>query len=358
LKRYLTVNKKHMDNKLVVKTHTEVAASEKIEKDILDYYNIPELLDKIVEKEKSNFLNTLSCGAVIIDSLNQLNHAEDFIVEIPKGLRGKIISGEAIFDKSAKNPGSNTPNIRLNGGKEIVGQATITKQTNSQAVTQSLSNLAMMAMVQSILQKLDVLEEKIEEIKVGQKNDRVGIIIGSFKSFMDLYPTFRTTEELYANANSTYQSMQEGLGQMHLQIDAVRKKLNKVPTNNWKVFWNGMIHYFKSDLDKYRRLYKEYVYDIQLYNRLSLLSDVILHLKGGDISMSSNHRIMFEYCNQQLNSTFKQNMQFLLNRQPVEIDNIIKYNLAFDNIIKKVQNTDLVIECKQKDVKLLNTTQL
>jgi hypothetical protein len=347
-----------MNNKLVVKSQTVIASSETKEKDILDYYyDIPAILDRFVEEEKKDFLNSLYCGTVVADSLNQLAHSESFFVEIPKGLREKLKTGEAVFDTSAKASGSNTPNIRLKGGKEIVGQATITKKTDSLAVTRSLSNLAMMAMVQTILYKIDVLDEKVEDLKRGQINNRVGKIIGSFKSFMDLYPTFNNTEELNYNANSTYRAMQEGLGQIHLHINEVRKKLNKAPTNNWKVFWHGIVYFFGSDIDKYRKLYNEYITSIQLYNRLSLLSDVVLHLKNADSAMSSNHKTMYDYCNQQLTDTFKKSMKFLLNREPIEIERIHEYNIRLDKILKEVQNMDLVIECRQEDVKLLNTTQ-
>ena len=43
-----------MNNKLVVKPQTIIASSETKEKDILDYYGIPALLDRVVEKDKKN----------------------------------------------------------------------------------------------------------------------------------------------------------------------------------------------------------------------------------------------------------------------------------------------------------------
>lgn len=346
-----------MNNTLVVNSKTVIASTEAKEKDILDYYGIPAILDRFLEKDKKDVLNSLCCGTMVVDALNQIAHADDFIVEIPKGLRKKLETGEAVFDTSSKTPGSNTPNIRLKGGKEIVGQATIAKKTDSLAVSRSLSNLAMMAMVQKILSKIDVLDEKVEDLKRGQMNDRVGSIIGPFKAFMDLYPTLNTTEQIDAIANSIYLEMQKGLSQIHLHINEVREKLNKAPNNNLKVFWHGIIHPFRSDIDKYRKLYNEYIISIQLYNRLSLLSDVILHLKNAGNAMCSNHKTMYDYCNQQLTDSFKNNMRFLLNREPIELDRIHEYNVKLDKILKEVQNMDLVIECKQEDVKLLNTTQ-
>ena len=45
-----------MDNKLIVRPKTEVAAQAE-KKDILAIYGVPETLDKVVEKEKRDLVN-------------------------------------------------------------------------------------------------------------------------------------------------------------------------------------------------------------------------------------------------------------------------------------------------------------
>ena len=217
-------------SEIIVKSKTEIAKASKT-KDILASYGVPEALDSIVKKEKSNILNMLDCGAVVADSINKISNSEEYFVEIPKRLREALKNGTAEFDKSGKNIGSFTPNIRIKGESGIKGQATISKGVDSQAITQSLANLAMMAMVQSVLEKLDAIEDKLGEIVQGQKNDRIGKILGAFKALMDLYPTFKSEGELYEQANRTYTDMQEGLTQLHLQIEEARRKLSSAPSN-------------------------------------------------------------------------------------------------------------------------------
>ena len=121
-----------------------------------------------------------------------------------------------------------TPNIRIKGEKGINSQATIVHKSDSQAITQSLSNLAMMAMVQSVFNKLDVLEGKIEDIKKGQKNDRIGNIIGAFKGFIDLYSAFKTEADLKYAASDAYIHMQIGLSQIHQQLNEEVKSLTEL----------------------------------------------------------------------------------------------------------------------------------
>lgn len=341
-----------MPKELVVKPTTEIA-TQTSKRDILSLYGVPEMLDRIVKKEKNNLFENLCCGTIVLDSLNKVAHSKDFIVEIPGGFREMLNAGKAAFDKSTKNLGGFTPNIRIKGESGIKGQATIVQKADTQAITQSMSNLAMMAMVQSVLEKLDVIEEKVEEIKMGQKDDRIGCVIGHFKGFMDLYPTFKSSEELNIAATMAYMNMQSGLSQLHLQIDNNRKKLNGAPSNDWQTLWNSITHPRSNEAEHYQKCYQDYVYDIQLYNRLILLSDVVLYLKGDNDIIKKNHKIMDDYCNLYIDESFVDKMKYLMADNIEDITNILDYNrnlsLALDGILAK----DMKIECKQSDVKLI-----
>lgn len=342
-----------MENELIVKEKTQISPSS-TQKDILSLYNVPDMLDKITKKEKSNFLNMLNCGAIGADSINRIVNAEGFIVEIPKGLRDALRTGQATLYKSSKNIGSFTPNIRLRGENGIKGQITISEGTDYQAITQSISNLAMMAMVQSVLEKLDVIEGKVDDIIDGQKNDRVGTIIGSFKSFMDLYPTFKSKEELDSAAILHYNDIQQGLAQLHLQLELERKKLIDAPKNGLQIFWKSICHPFRSNLDLYRKYYSDFVYDLQLYNRLILLSDIILYLKGDPDIMERNHKTILEYCNLYLNKEFRKTMNFIMNKNTKGLSNIDNYNKNLSKSLQNFLQKEICIECKAEDVKLLN----
>ena len=347
-----------MGQELIVKPKTEVATQTN-KKDILTIYNVPGMLDQIVTKEKTELLNLLSCGAVVSDALSNLAHSDEFFVEIPSGLREMLKTGKAVFDKSSKNPGAYTPNIRIMGDRHISGQATIVQKTDPLAVSNCLSNLAMMAMVQSVLEKLEVIEEKVEDINKGQKNDRIGIIIGHFKGFMDLYPTFKTPKELRDAANRAYENMQEGLAQLHFQIEEERKKLNKAPANHRQTILLSIKtpNIFRNSLDKYKKIYEEYVYDIQLYNRLILLSDVILFLKGSPDAIRMNHEKMVDYCNEYIDDSFKKKMAYLMNNNIAGITNILEYNKRLDLALDGVFDNAIKIECKKEEVKYIKINE-
>lgn len=347
-----------MDNEIIIKTITEIAPR-RPRKDILALYGVPQMLDKITQKEKTNLLNHLNCAMMGVNSLNEIAHSDGFFVEIPKGLREALRTGKATLDKSGKNPGSYTPNIRVKGKSGIQGQVTISKGTDSQAITQSISNLAMMGMIQEILAKMEIIEEKVDDIKEGQKDDRVGNVIGPFKGFMDLYPTFKTQEDLNFAATQTYLAMQKGLAQLHLQIDKEYKKLKNAPKKKKEVFWHTIISikdYWGDYIGRYQRMYADYVYDLQIYNRLILLSDVILYLKGDTGAIQRNHQVMLQYCHDKIDVDFRKRMCFLTDSEIPDILNIDEFNANMRKSLEGLFINGLQIECKIEDTKLLEKT--
>lgn len=343
-----------MSSKIIVKEKTKIAPNSHKE-DILTLYGVPECLDRITEKEKLNLLNMLDCGAIAADGLNRIAHSEGFFVEIPKGLRDALKSGKAALDKSSKNPGSFTPNIRIKGENGIQGQVTISKGCDTQAITQSIANLAMMSMVQSVLGQLDAIQEGIEDIKKGLENDRVASVTGAFKNFMLHYP-YETQEELKASAFSAGESMQIGLARLLHQIDEERKQLDAAPKNDWGAFWlsvKGVLEIHRSKIDYYRELYHRFTYHLQLYNRLILLSDVILHLEGKSSDISKNHKQIEEYCQEYIDGDFRRKMLYLMDRTTSEIDSIDSYHRNFRKVLENIHK-EMLVECKKEDVKYLS----
>ena len=57
-----------MKNELIAKQRTQLSKSNSNKKqDILAIYGVPEMLDKITQKERLNLLNCISCGTVFLD---------------------------------------------------------------------------------------------------------------------------------------------------------------------------------------------------------------------------------------------------------------------------------------------------
>ena len=345
---------KTMADDLVLKNNSSLPKKLDEEKDILSYYGIPGFMDEIVKRNKTEMLNCLACAAGTVDALNQASHAEGFFVHIPEGMRKLINEGKAHFDKSNKNPGEFSPNIRINGSKTIDGQATIYKDLDSQKLTGSISNLAMMAMMQGVMVKLDDIGEMTQDLLQGQHDDRVSKITGAFKSFSDLYFTFTSDDELKFQANNAYSKMQEGLNALHYELDKKRRKLLHAPKNNFQVTLYALTPIINMS-KKYQKLYNEFLYDLRLYSRLIIMSDIVLGCKGATADVIiRNHKPFNDYCNDKLSQSFQKDISFLMDEEDTGLNGILNFNASINKGIEQLKSSPLKIEYDNKDVKLIN----
>lgn len=336
-------------NNLILFQNTEIA-KDSYEKDILSLFGVPKAFDNIIKYERKKFLSFFNIDDVllaggIINEAERFANSQEFVVEIPEKLKDLLKSGEAIFDKSKICAGNFAPNIRIKGQKEIVGQITLKPGTNGDAIVNSISNLVMMAMIQSILAKLDCIEEKIDDIKTGQINDRIGEIIGAFKSFCDLYPSFSSPEELIREANAAYKTIQEGLAKFLLQIEDEWKKLNKFPSNNMEaVFYLLKKLLIPDPMGKCKKCYSDYIYHINLYFRLLYLADIILISKDFESGIKNNHKVITEYIKKYHDDKFIQKMEYSLYRNPGELSSVHELNDILNNRICELPNSKFQIE--------------
>lgn len=86
-----------MNDRLIVKGKTTLSESISQSNDILAYYGIPEFVDEVSKHNRTNMLNNLECGAVILDALNQMSNSREFVIEIPTELRQMLMMEKLIL---------------------------------------------------------------------------------------------------------------------------------------------------------------------------------------------------------------------------------------------------------------------
>lgn len=344
-----------MNNTLIVKKTTTLCNKLYHSNDMLIYYGIPGFIDEISKINRKNILNNLSCSAIIFDALNQTSNTEEFVIEIPTQLRQLINEGKAQFDDSNKKPGYYTPNIRIKGQKGIKGQIYLTKQNNLEKFTGALSSLAMMAMVQDAMLKLNQVCESTKDILKGQLNDRISNVIGPYKAFIDMYKYFKTDEEMRYSANNVYINMQQGLSAIHLDLNEKMRKLADVPQNNFQVFYKEIFRTFDNKIEYYRQIYSDFIYEIKLYMRLIILSDIILGCKGLDAkAIYNNHKPFSYYCKDNLTPKFLKNMKFLTNTDDPGLQEILNFNASITEGTILLEQSSIDIECSKKEINHFN----
>lgn len=238
---------------------------------VYEDFNLSLVLGDLEETERSGIIDKLSGVAVGADVLAGLTNLKRFSVEIPSELLEGMKSGNFGFDKSSKIAGNFTPNIRDLDGK-LVGQATIKEGVNPQALTSSVANLAMYAMLANISAKLDSISDSIHVVQVGQENDRRAKVVSGFVDFYLAYKSSLSDADKKAAARTAYSKMSEGLDQIHFELAELGnyKHFKFAPKSGFGAFVYG-----NSGMTKYRNRYNELCNKLIEYQQLSLLTELV-----------------------------------------------------------------------------------
>ena len=88
-----------------------------------------------------------------------------------------------------------------------------------------------------------------------------------------------------------------------------------------------------------------------------MLSDIILVLMGSPEAIKGNHEAMVNYCNENIDDTFKKKMAYLMHNNITGITNILEYNKRLDLALDGVLDKAIKIECKKEDVKYIKNNE-
>lgn len=345
-----------MKNCLILKKETQLQKAS--QEDIFSYYKLGPAIDKIIAKQKTNFFSLFCGGASYENMLNKVNDYSRLTVEIPEKFNEAIKNGSVIWGDSKQIVGHYTPNIMQDG--KIVGQATLKQSTDMSKISDAVSNIAVMAMLQNIIGKLDVIDEKITEVLKNQKNDWIGDAIGAFVSFADLYPSFNSKEELNQHANHSYSQINTAMIKLFQHMIDLRKELDDCPCTTLQTIKSALFHPTRNIPEEMQVKYSELIGDIQVYNRLLLLKDYLLFIKqGADGTFTKPHQPYFEFCKKRLNDdAFKSTMAYINGRPVKEIDDIIniinKQRHIIENRLSEFQNKTINLEVTKKELLIAN----
>lgn len=252
---------------------------------VYEDFNLSITLGELEEKERSNVIQYLSGIAVGGDVLAGVENIKRFNVEIPSGLLEGVKNGSLSFDKSSKIAGNLTPNIRdLNGN--IVGQATIKEGVNPQALTSSVVNLALFAMMAEISAKLDRISDNLHEIQVGQENDRRAKVVSGFVDFYTAYNSNNSEADKRTAAIIAYSKMTEGLDQIHFELANLGnyKEFRMAPKRAI-----GAVLYGNAGMKRFRDRYSALCNKLIEYQQLSLLTEVVCYYCYGHEAARDRH---------------------------------------------------------------------
>lgn len=282
-----------------------------IRTDVFSDFSLPSLVRPIISKDRMDLLSIL-CPVAELRSVFEKLKNKGFILRIPEEFRQAIREGTAYLGSSGKHPGGMTPNIHDAATGKTIGQGYIQSVVDPSSMGSIMNNLAVFAMLQSIIVKLDDLQETVTLIKEGQKDDRLGKIIGSFKSYVIALPTFNSIEEQRNASFIVYCSISEGLYQIHFFLDRVCQLMQDSPDNWWKHLLVAIKHPFKNVAEQKEAVYHELLANLYNYYNLIILSDIILLHRGASFSViKENHKSINAFYHRALGGDLDAKVDFL-----------------------------------------------
>ncbi len=291
--------------------------------DVFSDFSLPSLIRPIVNNNRQSLLSML-CPALELGSIIEKLSAKQLVFVVPPELRKAIREGTAFLGKSAAHPGNMTPNIYDTGSGQLIGQGYVTDGWNLANAGVVLNNVAIFAMLQNVVGKLESIQKDVSLLKEGQQDDRMGKVIGSFKSYSVALPTFRTVEEQRNASFIVYCSISEGLYQIHFFLDRLCRLMEDSPDNWWRHVLGAISNPFKNIAEEKERVYHELVSNLFNFRNLMVLSDVILLHRGASCSViKENHKSVNAFYSRALNEKVEKKIAYLTNDNYEAYDQIM-----------------------------------
>lgn len=319
---------------LVIKRSFETISTDNVFND----YSLPLFIQKIQEEERKNLLEIIGKGMVVNDILN-LNFSQEFSVVFPQGYKEFYRQGDLYFDKS--KIGGYTPNFRFKGATGIQGQITIKDSLDIKNICNSLANLGISMALYSMSEILYSIDSKINQIYIGQKDDRIGVMIAALHSYILLANTYKTNEERIAEARNTYKKINEGIAKLLLQADNIVKEIQKAPRNHKENFCRNTLFAKSGNIKNFQRKYEELLQIMNIITAFIFFNDVLLlHAEGNvNIIIENHEKPLNRFWSRICTDDFLQQIQY-----------IVPTNEPNNLLILKERNTDFID--KLKDVSL------
>ena len=321
--------------------------------DVFSDFSLPTLVRPIIKSDRFSVLSWL-CPALELGSVVEKLKSKNLTFVIPAELKEAIRNGTAYLGSSKTHPGGMTPNIHDMGTGKTVGQGYLRESVDADVSGEILNNAAVFAMLQSIVEKLDALQQDASMVLAGQKDDRLGKVIGSFKSYVVALPTFRSIEEQRNASFVVYCSISEGLYQIHFYLDRLCQNLQDSPENWWKHLMVALQHPFKNVAAEKEAIYSELVASLYNFYNLLILSDIILLHRGASSSIiAENHKSINAFYNRALGSSMDEKVSYLTGGRTDAYTKIKQLTIGEETALKRQLQ---LLECPSSPLELQFTS--
>ncbi|MGO4374079.1 hypothetical protein AB4Z21_25625, partial [Paenibacillus sp. MCAF20] len=205
------------------------------------------------EKKVNDFIRVLNRAPSFLETRKEINTSELYKIIIPPEFIAKITDGTAKLNTDGL--GRLLPTVTDSKGK-ILCQVRLEEMKPEKY--QDMSNVAVQSSLSDILNMLEVINENVQDILLGQHTDRLGIIKGAEHTYSQaILAESKETKEALLHASAS--SFNEGRAQLILSLESKFKLTEKLPDTKFKLFLESVTQ--RNSAAKNEKLFQE-IHDI------------------------------------------------------------------------------------------------
>jgi hypothetical protein len=185
--------------------------------------------NRFYEQQRQAIISALRQMPSIIDAVDQITSGKTYEAIIPPEVRDQLKSGTAIWDR--RKSGLQGPIIRDRTTGRIICQVDL--KEISPEFWSSLSQLIVQRTLADIVQRLEVIDQKVTDTLVGQRNDRLATV----ESGINLYHQAMAAANVQIRHQILIEAvhkLNEGREQLILSLESdIRTLDEQLPRDSW-----------------------------------------------------------------------------------------------------------------------------
>ncbi|MCD6555046.1 MAG: hypothetical protein J7M16_13670 [Anaerolineae bacterium] len=191
---------------------------------------------KLGEERRQRVVHLLRQVPAVVEVMDKLVRDKTYRVVIPPEVLKQLKKGAAGWDH--RTGGLLGVTIRDNETGKFVCQVSL-KEISPELLS-SINQLAIQHALAEIVQRLEVIDQKITDVLQGQRNDRLAIV----KSGVDLYQQAIEATDLETRRQllvSAIEQLNEGRQRLILTLETDAQFINKIPHEPWRLMFQSIV---------------------------------------------------------------------------------------------------------------------
>lgn len=195
--------------------------------------------DTFSEERRQNLVGLLRRIPSVVGFAQELEgvvSGDKYKVVIPPELLQRLKDGSARLGKSGT--GGLSANIHDSQFGEIIGQIGLAEAPPE--LISSLNQMAIQSALADVAERLEVIEQKIDEVLQGQEDDRKGLVDSAENLYIMASAASEAENRRLLLANAVAQ-LSEARGQMIRSLESSINSVSKIPTGKWGIIRSSLL---------------------------------------------------------------------------------------------------------------------